>query len=501
MDMFRQLIKPEINDKLLSKRNFAYVILFLLGFNSLAYLYTSATGYPKVQRRNDAMGLSHDKAHKFLYFYYYKSLFPLLTTEENLEYSKESADEIVAKNPETLLMEYEHWARLGENARILTYMPSALVRGSPENPSVKLFNALFFFLALAFSYWGFWRVGKPLFGLIIVLLTNFSPFFLFEIFTNENIFGLMGATFILVLGLNAKWLMSKKVNWIDIFIIPVFLGLTIGFVSQIRNETIIVLVSALLIYLLANIKHGLIRIIPIFLIGVIYYVTTNQIKASFNAKFDETQAFVEKVGGKPYYGLKTGGHKFWHPVFCGLGDFDFKYGYKWDDKVAYRYAVPVLMEEYGMHIPYNNELHTDIYYDTDKNYYVKFDEIEEYESVVKEKVLADIKSDPLWFIYILFMRILTVLTITQPLPLLGWFSLFVLFVLWKNKRWTEIKLIIVAMPLSATSIIIFAARGTTYNSMFPLIALAVFLYLQHEFDPYLSKFPIVKRFFKNKRLG
>jgi hypothetical protein len=392
-------------------------------------------------------------------------------------------------------MEYEHWARLGENARIFTYMPDALVRGSPEKPTVKLFNALFFFVALALSYWGFWRAHKPLLGLIIVLLTSFSPFFLFEIFSNENIFGLMGATFILVLGLNVKWLLAKSVNWIDILVIPVFLGIVIGFTAQIRNEVLIVLASTLLVYILAHIKHGFLRILPILLVILFYVLTTNHIKDYFETKFIETQAFVEKNGGNPYYGSKIGGHKFWHPVFCGLGDYDYKYGYEWDDKVAYRFAVPVLKEKYGISIPYNDELHTSIYYDSGKNYYVKFDEIEAYDQVVKDKVLGDIKSDPLWYLYILFMRVLTVLTITQPLPLLGWFALFVLFILWKKKRWDELKLIVVAMPLSATSIIIFAARGTTYNSMFPLVALAIFLYMQSEFKPYLEKIPIIKRLF------
>lgn len=499
--MFKKIITPTINSKLLSKRSLLYVILFLLAFNILTYLFTSLTTYPKVQRRKDAVGLSHEKAQKFLYFYYYKGLFPLITLNENVDYSEKGADLQIENFPDSLLMEYKHWARLGESARIFVYYPNAFVKGSPENPSVKLFNALFLFLALSFSYWGFWRAGKPLFGLIVVLLTNFSPFFLFEIYSNQNIFGLLGSLFVLAIGLNARWLLNSKLSWVDYVLIPIITGALIAFTAQIRNEVVIVIVSGLLIYLLTSQKRFLLRFIPIAVLLMSYLLVTSQVKQYFHNKFNTTLEFVEKVGGNPYNGDRIEGHMFWHPVFCGLGDFDYKYGYEWNDIVAYKYAVPVLKEKYGIDIPYNDDFHTNLYYDSARHYYKKFDEIPQYEEVVRDKVLSDIQNDPLWFLYILFMRILMVLTVTQPFPLLGWFALWVIYVLWKEKQWDFLKLLIVAMPLSATSIIIFAAKGTTYNSMFPLISLAIFLYLQTHFDKYLYRVPIVKKWYVKKRNG
>ena len=32
--------------------------------------------------------------------------------------------------------------------------------------------------------------------------------------------------------------------------------------------------------------------------------------------------------------MTVAGHAFWYPVFCGLGDFDTKYGYEWNDRVG-----------------------------------------------------------------------------------------------------------------------------------------------------------------------
>jgi len=110
-----------------------------------------------------------------------------------------------------LIMEYTHWSRLGENARILAFLPDAYLAGSPENPSVRLFNTLVFISGLMLLFWGFWRIKKPIFGLLLVMLINCTPFFLYEIFSNQNIFGVLAAVFFMILGINLPLLFSKAV--------------------------------------------------------------------------------------------------------------------------------------------------------------------------------------------------------------------------------------------------------------------------------------------------
>ena len=125
------------------------VILFIAVVNVSLYNIISVSGFPdSIQSRKAASGFSMDKAEKFIYFYYYTGNFPLASLNENLLYSKEDAVKEIAENGEDLIMEYEHWSRLGEHVRIWAFLPNAYLRGSPENPSIKLFNSIIFTLSL-----------------------------------------------------------------------------------------------------------------------------------------------------------------------------------------------------------------------------------------------------------------------------------------------------------------------------------------------------------------
>ena len=72
------------------------------------------------------------------------------------------------------------------------------------------------------------------------------------------------------------------------------------------------------------------------------FITKSSVKNYFDNNFNETYSLVKKNNGHVYDGGRISGHMLWHPIFCGLGDFDKKYGYKWNDRLAYEYAIPVL---------------------------------------------------------------------------------------------------------------------------------------------------------------
>jgi hypothetical protein len=140
-----------------------------------------------------------------------------------------------------------------------------------------------------------------------------------------------------------------------------------------------------------------------------------------------------------------------------------------------------------MDIQYSGKYHTANYYDEAKLYYVKFDEIEEYELICKEKVLHNITNDPKWYAGIIANRIIKTLSATIPLPFIGWLILPLLAFLAKRKDWVKARLILISLPFTAGCILIHSGLGSTYNSMFVYMLILVLLLLAIE---HLEKYKV-----------
>ncbi len=448
------------------KRFLFVTLIIIIATHISIYKYTEFQEVSDTQSRKATSGFSYDKAHKFIYFYYYTGFFPLATLNNNLNYSKEGALHEIETNGKDLIMEYFHWSRLGEHARIFAFLPNAWLSGSPQNPSIKLFNAMVFTISLLLLYWGIWSIGYPIIGLFLVLSISFTPFFLYEVYCNQNIFGLAGSVFFAILGLNINLLFVEARRKYLHILLALISGLLIGFFSEIRNEVSIVLLSIIMIYALSNRQKIFFRVILLLLVLASFYGSRKLVRHYFDKKFHEATQLVSTKNGHVYPEARIAGHRFWHPVFCGLGDFDTKYGYQWDDRVAYWYAIPILKEKYNIQLSYSGKYHTDDYYDEKRIYYIKFDEIPEYEQIVKDKVIADITSDPLWYASIIMKRVGRTLGKTLPFNGLGWVMVFLAIYLMVRKRWPFLNLLIVSLPLSITPIAIFSGFGSTYNSVF-----------------------------------
>lgn len=451
-------------------------LISILVFNVVLYLLTAGVGFPgSIQSRKDASGFSADKARHFFYFYYYTGYFPLGTMNNDADFSKAGAVHEIEDHGEDLIMEYEHWARLGEHARITAYMPGAIVKGTAKDPSVKLFNTIMFVLGLLCLITGFYRCEVLKYGIILVVLINCTPFYIFEVYANENIFALMGSAFFIVLGLNLPVLYKSSLSQWRTLLNILLSALLIGYCSEIRNETAVVLGSLILIYALAPQVNWKRKVIYASLAIVVFVGSKSLIQEHFDRLFAQTKSVVAGNGGHVYNGAVIKGHSFWHPVYCGLGDFDSKYGYQWRDQTAYEYAVPILNSEYQMDIEYKGGYHTNNYYDQDSLYYVKFDEIPAYDKVIKAKVKSDITTDPLWYVSILMKRIVAICTSTIPFPGIGWLMLGLVFFLIRKKRYSDLFLIIISFPLSATAFIIYSGRGATFSGVFSYIVLAILI--------------------------
>ncbi|MBN3034320.1 MAG: hypothetical protein JW861_01940 [Bacteroidales bacterium] len=453
------------------------LIAILLVITYCAGMYIRPDKYPvmEIQKRCVTTGFAHSTGHKFLYFYYYKKLFPVATLQGEPEYSPEGAEKEIRQQGDQLIMEYFHWSRLGENARIWAYMPDAWLRGTPENPSIRLFNTVVFGLGIIIMLVGFASAGLAFPGLILAVIMCLTPYFRYEVFGNQNIFALMASGFMLIAGLNLP-LTNGRMKATAVILLPVITGAISGFFSEIRGEVGVLAVSAALIYLLSHGYPIWKRLMMIVLMAVAFWMVKQSIRSYFDRKWEEAAEVVAVNGGHVYTGKRIYSHRFWHPVFCGLGDFDTRYGCVWDDTLAYAYALPVMKEKCGIDLEYSGyKYHPELWYDSARLYYVKFDEIDEYEEVIREKVLNDITSDPRWYAGILAKRTLAVMTHTLPFEYAGWLLIPVAVILWIRRSRIPGVLLIASLPLSFTPLLIFSGGNNTYNSFFPLLSLALLI--------------------------
>ncbi len=459
------------------KYNFRNKKFFWIAIAVIVSIQLLYAGFSKelkpLQTRKYTSGFVYDYAKPFFYFYYYKGLFPVASLEKADQYSKEEADRIIRENGESLIMEYKHWTRMGENARIWALMPDAWIKGTAQSPSVKTFNGLIFLLSLLSVFIGFYQSGYPLLGLLITLLFSLTPFYPYEIYHQKNIFGLLASVFLIVLGLNSRLLFRKTRLWIAL-LLSILSGIMVAFFTEIRGEIVVVLISLIILYVFSPLKVNL-KLMTLLFLFVSFFSTRMLIRQYFNNKFDQAYSLVKNHHGHPYNGPRMKAHSFWHPVWCGLGDFDKKHGYAWDDTRAYRYALPVMKSQYGLSLDYSGGYGLDEYYDPGHLYYKKLEEFPEYDLVVKQKVLKDIKSDPLWYLGILFRRIVRIFTHTLPFEFAGLLFFPVVFWLWRNKNYPFLIMLLASLPLSLTPLLIFSGGNSTFNSVFPLLTLAILL--------------------------
>jgi hypothetical protein len=208
----------------------------------------------------------------------------------------------------------------------------------------------------------------------------------------------------------------------------------------------------------------------------------------FQYKFQTTHATMVQAGGTPYTGPLQIYHEVWHPIFCGLGDFDTKYGYQWDDRVGYAYAYPILVGKYGMKLPpWQPGWYTfNATYDGTSKYPIFFGETPHYNEIIRDKILGDIRHDPLWYLDILKKRALRVLSEVPPLtahvsrepvnmtsPLFGFLCVPLALFLALSGRWTQLKCLLFSLPLTAPALLIYSDKGMTNYSTYHYFGFAI----------------------------
>ena len=365
------------------KKIFFISCVFLLIVLQSLYYFTECKVSPEY-RRADATGFNHWWGQEFVYFYYYKGLFPLATTDSSKVFSEKGANSILKNNPQSLRMEWGHWARFGESARIWLYMPYAIWKQTATEPQIIFANYIVFTISLMMLFIAFWKIKRPFLGIISCLIIGSSPFMVYEIYNNNNVFGLMVAYVIILLSLHLYYFENKANN--KLFLIALITGLMAGIMHQIRAESLPILISCILVYMLNNDFSFLKRISVVLILLTTFYFTGQSIKNYFDLTFNKTRTVVVDAGGVPFDGGRTLVHPFWHPIYCGLGDYDQKYGHVLHDTDVYNYVLPILRKKSGMQLKYPGRTSYEMaeYYDNDSLYYKKPETIEGFDEVEPE---------------------------------------------------------------------------------------------------------------------
>lgn len=487
------------------------VALFLSGL--LALLVWQATlfrvAWPGTYTVKASSGLTYQD--RFTYFLYYANLFPVASitsgrdygfylgkedvqAEPNrLEYSEAAARRILREEGSTLVMEWGHVIRGGQLLTTYLFLPDAWRLGSPERAEIRMTHGALFIIALASVYVAAWSVGMPVFGAAFVLLVGSSPFQLYEAYRHENMFSWPITAFCFLLALALPLLSGRPLRPWQAFVIAIAAGLFTATVIQIRPEPIMVFAGVAAAFVAATSMTWRLRAGLVAAAIAALAIGTAAWNLYFDSKFEEASAVVARAGGHVLPGGPVRYHTFWQPIWCGLGDFDTKYGYEWNDSVAIAYAQPILEHRYGQELPWwwgvKGKDHlprtAGDYEDAAGIYYKMPFHVPHYGEVLRDKVLGDIARDPRWYAGILARRLVRILSevsplqitlsasVAVPIPLSGLLVLPLAAAACLLRRWTDVRILLFSSTASLTALLVFSGLGVTRYSMYHFCALAL----------------------------
>jgi hypothetical protein len=430
---------------------------------------------------------------KFFFFLRHLGLYPLMTGAPIREDTTEEARRQLRENGDALRVDEGVTFRSGDRGRVYLYWVDQLVHDDALTPSLAWPNALGFWVALCALFTGFWWIRRPALGAMAVLFLGSDPFQLYSSYRQENVFGWSITVALVLMAAHLPLMTSRPTRSRWLYALPVLAGLLLASARTVRSEGTLIAASALFVYLtLARASWKRRLALAATLVGSMSLGTLGYARF-FQHKFDESHAAMVAAGGTPYTGPLPIYHEVWHAVFCGLGDYDRKYGYVWDDRVAYAYAYPILTGTYHLELPpWKPDWYTfDATYDGTGKYPIFFSETAHYHDIIRDKVVGDITRDPLWYADILAKRTMRILAQTPPIALnagggaplfsttsaIGLVCVPLVALLALMRRWTLLKILLFTAPLSAPALIIYSARGMTNYSTFHYFGAAILLAL------------------------
>jgi len=457
------------------------------------------------------LGGLHSEDH-FVYFLYYKNLFPVATMESGrdwdfyfgpatfvpepsrLVYTKEGAEKIFTDKGSSLVQEWGHTIRNENHLQTYLFLPDAWRRGSPELAETRLTNAAVFMLSLAAVYLAFFFARRFALGLFVVVLIGSNPFQLFSAYREENIKSWPITMFCVAAALIAPLMMGVKLRWPWRVALMIVIGLVFGTTYQIRSETACAMLGVAAVVCTMWDWTWKSRVAMVSLIAASFVVTIMSWNVFFERKIAESTRAVAAAGGHVYPGPLHGYHPLWASLWPGLGDFDRTHGYSLGDGAPIAYLEPLLQSRYQERMPWwwsmsreKQGRDAQDYYDADRIYYRYPFDSPNTATLLREKVIHDVTSDPLWYAGIIVKRIWRILSETTPVqffltervtlrvPFHGVFAILIFGVAAWRRDWAAFRLLLLSLPLSLVPLAITSGAGFTYFSIYHLCAFAVLL--------------------------
>lgn len=434
-----------------------------------------------------SVGISH--AARFFYFFYYLGHFPIASTAPFPQdaYSEQGAARLLRERADTLVMDLNLTWRSGDRGKVFLFYPDALLRGTAQDISVKPMHRLAFTAALMALWIACVLCGQAILGAALVLLLGSNAFQLRQVHVMENVFSWTITTAVFLLALHAPLVFrsfggrprGRAAFWYALGA-ALLSGAFLGCVRTVRSEPVAIGVSAALAYLifLRPIRLRW-RLVPVAALVGAQLLVGAAWDGWFQRKHDQASVLLMQIGGHPYPGPRVSHHELWHPIWCGLGDFDQKYGYRWDDRVAVDYAFPVMRDRLGARLPPRTpgRYATDEYWDEARRYPRFPAEVPGYHEVIRDKVLGDISRDPGWYLTILGKRLSRLARELTPLRVqvhmarrtLPWHPLLLvpaLLVLLVLRRGDRLALAAFTLPTCLTAFLIYSDKGNCYYAIY-----------------------------------
>ncbi len=432
---------------------------------------------------------------RFAYFYYYLNLMPVASTNPDPPMSKEGAKQFFETQGETLVQDINPTWMSGEFGKIFPHLFHAAIQGKPESTSYRPFSAFLFTTSLLALLVAFWWRGRPLLGLLLTILLGSNPFQVFEVYGNENVHGTMISIAIWMLALHAGVLTRKMIALRWLFAVAIVSGLLLATVRTGRSEPATLILSAMATYLAYSAVRWRLRLVLCGLLLVTFVGTSQAWSAYFNHKVKESAAELKRVGGHPFPFRFRIHHHFWHPVWCGLGDFDQTHGYEWDDHKGVAYAGRFYEQRVGEKMPilargpefsFTKLYDRSEYYDDARMYKKYPSDVDAYDDILKEKVVHDIAEDPAWYLGILARRAWRIVSDTcairlttvwgaVPIPFGGLAAIAVCFLFAGTGAGLFLRLCAFTLPTCITPFVIYSGGGIHYYAIFHFFAAAAVL--------------------------
>ncbi|MCE9616420.1 MAG: hypothetical protein K8T26_19275 [Lentisphaerae bacterium] len=351
--------------------------------------------------------------HVFDYGLYYWGLVPVYSTvvldnrADAALYSPDAAAKLLIERGDSLRMEYINCMRVGERMVKLMKYPLCLWQGSPYAVSHRGVMGTIYTLGLVLLAFALGRHAPFPLGVVLPVLLSASPFIAADIYRRSLTQTVLISASIYAMALLAPVVFDRRLRAGSALLRAALLAAVVVILNNIRSTPTAIYGGVALVILL---YHG-----TSWPKRVALLVVALGLQAGFSRSFDawwesryrEASAVVERLGGQPFRGERKAYHAVYHAIWCGLADFDRTYGYRWSDNQPEGYAWPILQARGA-----------DVESNADQMGYVAagpyIEYLPGYGQVLRDRLLANIRADPVWYARIIGQRIRRLLFESDP---------------------------------------------------------------------------------------